>query len=161
MAIVLNKKKSNVSGIIFLCGLIAITLFLIIFIIITIGKPFVIKSYDNMKETNLQEYLHEGTNKHTEYFVFVYDENSVKDEYLKDLVIEYANAARTNGEYLPIFVMKYSDNKGIVGKDHLNISSGSEDSNIPALILVKDKTLSSSYKTVSTISNALVDAMGK
>lgn len=161
MATGLTKKKANISGIIFLCGLIAITLFLVIFIIIMIGKPFVIKSYDNMKETSLEEYLHEGTSKHSEYFVFVYDESSAKDNYLKDLVIEYANAARTNGEYLPIFVMNYKDNRGITGKDHLNITSGSEEKDIPALILVKNKTISSSYKTVSNISNALVDAMNK
>lgn len=153
-------KKSNVSGIIFLVGLITITLFIVIFTVITVGKPFVIDKVEDIKDVTVENY--KTANKtQKEYYVYVYNKASFKDEMLKDIILEYANYARTNSDALPIYVMNYQTNTSITNSGNLNISSSNIETYIPALVYIKNGSISSTQKTVSTIKNTLVQAMGK
>ena len=156
------NKVSNFSGIIFLIALIAITLFLCVFVFISIGKPFVIKDVKKMQHVTVENYK-TYDKKHTEYYVIVYNRNSEKDNEIKDIVIEYANYARTNSDALPIYAIDYVKNNGIADSSNLNISSSNLDTKLPALIRIKNGSVSSSdtKNTISTIKQELVSAMGK
>ena len=51
-----KTNKSNLSGIIFLVTVLAITLFLVVFVFINVGKPFVIKDFSDMKQATVEDY---------------------------------------------------------------------------------------------------------
>ncbi len=152
------KNKNKVSGIIFLIALIAITLFLVVFTFITIGKPFVVKDFDDIKEATVENYK-ELDDK--DYYVIIYDEQSYKNDLIKEVVIEYANYARTTEKALKIYAMNYRENLDITNANHLNITNIDKD--VPTLIKISNKTVSSSdtKKKVSEIQEVLVQAMNK
>jgi len=156
------KSQSNFTNIIFIIALCAITLFLAIFIFISVGKPFVIKDFDDIKSVDVSNYKTFDT-KHTEYYVLVYNRNDDRDAEIKDIVIEYANYARTNSDALPIYVLDYVTNNSIVNSDNLNISSTNLDTKLPALVHIKNGSFSSSdtKTSISSILQELVQAMGK
>lgn len=157
-----TQKQSNFSNIIFVTALAVITIFLAVFMFIMIGKPFVVKEYSDLKQLTVENYK-TYDKKHTEYYVIVYNRNSEKDSEIKDIVIEYANYARTNSDALPIYAIDYVKNNGIADSSNLNISSSNLDTKLPALIRIKNGSVSSSdtKNTVSTIKQELVSAMGK
>ncbi|MDY4052891.1 MAG: hypothetical protein SOY80_06065 [Bacilli bacterium] len=157
-----TQKQSNFSNIIFVTALAVITIFLAVFMFIMIGKPFVVKEYSDIKQLTVENYK-TYDKKHTEYYVIVYNRNSEKDSEIKDIVIEYANYARTNSDALPIYAIDYVKNNGIADSSNLNISSSNLDTKLPALIRIKNGSVSSSdtKNTVSTIKQELVSAMGK
>ena len=156
------QKQSNFSNIIFVIALAVITIFLAVFMFIMIGKPFVVKEYSDIKQLTVENYK-TYDKKHTEYYVIVYNRNSEKDNEIKDIVIEYANYARTNSDALPIYAIDYVNNNVIADSSNLNISSSNLDTKLPALIRIKNGSVSSSdtKNTVSTIKQELVSAMGK
>lgn len=157
------NKVSNFSGIIFLIALIAITLFLCIFIFISVGKPFVIKDVKKMQHVTVENYK-TYDKKHTEYYVYLYNTKSSKDAELKDVILEYANYARTNSDALPIYVMDYNDkqNEKITDSSNLNFSSDtSKERQIPTLIKISNGSKNDTKTTVSTIKTELFQAMGK
>ena len=156
------QKQSNFSNIIFVIALAVITIFLAVFMFIMIGKPFVVKEYSDIKQLTVENYK-TYDKKHTEYYVIVYNRNSEKDNEIKDIVIEYANYARTNSDALPIYAIDYVKNNGIADSSNLNISSSNLDTKLPALIRIKNSSVSSSdtKNTISTIKQELVSAMGK
>ncbi|MDD7314317.1 MAG: hypothetical protein PUH11_01155 [Bacilli bacterium] len=157
-----TQKQSNFSNIIFVTALAVITIFLAVFMFIMIGKPFVVKEYSDIKQLTVENYK-TYDKKHTEYYVIVYNRNSEKDSEIKDIVIEYANYARTNSDALPIYAIDYVKNNGIADSSNLNISSSNLDTKLPALIRIKNGSVSSSdtKNTISTIKQELVSAMGK
>lgn len=157
-----TQKQSNFSNIIFVTALAVITIFLAVFMFIMIGKPFVVKEYSDIKQLTVENYK-TYDKKHTEYYVIVYNRNSEKYSEIKDIVIEYANYARTNSDALPIYAIDYVKNNGIADSSNLNISSSNLDTKLPALIRIKNGSVSSSdtKNTVSTIKQELVSAMGK
>lgn len=157
-----TQKQSNFSNIIFITALAVITIFLAVFMFIMIGKPFVVKEYSDIKQLTVENYK-TYDKKHTEYYVIVYNRNSEKDSEIKDIVIEYANYARTNSDALPIYAIDYVKNNGIADSSNLNISSSNLDTKLPALIRIKNGSVSSSdtKNTISTIKQELVSAMGK
>ena len=137
------QKQSNFSNIIFVIALAVITIFLAVFMFIMIGKPFVVKEYSDIKQLTVENYK-TYDKKHTEYYVIVYNRNSEKDNEIKDIVIEYANYARTNSDSLPIYAIDYVKNNGIADSSNLNISSSNLDTKLPALIRIKNGSVSSS-----------------
>ena len=157
-----TQKQSNFSNIIFITALAVITIFLAVFMFIMIGKPFVVKEYSDIKQLTVENYK-TYDKKHTEYYVIVYNRNSEKDSEIKDIIIEYANYARTNSDALPIYAIDYVKNNGIADSSNLNISSSNLDTKLPALIRIKNGSVSSSdtKNTISTIKQELVSAMGK
>lgn len=157
-----TQKQSNFSNIIFVTALAVITIFLAVFMFIMIGKPFVVKEYSDIKQLTVENYK-TYDKKHTEYYVIVCNRNSEKDNEIKDIVIEYANYARTNSDALPIYAIDYVKNNGIADSSNLNISSSNLDTKLPALIRIKNGSVSSSdtKNTISTIKQELVSAMGK
>ena len=157
-----TQKQSNFSNIIFVTALAVITIFLAVFMFIMIGKPFVVKEYSDIKQLTVENYK-TYDKKHTEYYVIVYNRNSEKDNEIKDIVIEYANYARTNSDALPIYAIDCVKNNGIADSSNLNISSSNLDTKLPALIRIKNGSVSSSdtKNTISTIKQELVSAMGK
>ena len=157
------NRVSNFSGIVFLLAIIALTLFLCIFIFINVGKPFVIKNISKMKHVTVENYK-TYDKKHTEYYVYLYNVKSSKDAELKDVILEYANYARTTSDALPIYVMDYNDakNEAITDSSNLNFSSDtSKERQIPTLIKISNGSKSDTKTTVSTIKTELFQAMGK
>lgn len=156
------QKQSNFSNIIFIIAVAVITIFLAVFMFIMIGKPFVVKDYSDIKQLTVENYK-TYDKKHTEYYVIVYNRNTDKDEEIKDIVIEYANYVRTNSDALPIYAIDYVKNNSITDSSNLNISSSNLDTKLPALIRIKNGSVSSSdtKNTISTIKQELVSAMGK
>lgn len=153
-------KKAKVSGIIFLVAIIAITLFLVIFTFINIGKPFVIKDFDDMKQATVSDYKELDE---SEYYIIIYDETSYKHELIEEVVIEYANYARTSENAIQIYAMNYRLNLDISNSNHLNISEANLNSQIPTLIKVSNNSVvtADTKNTVSNICDALVKAMNE
>lgn len=156
------QKQSNFTNIIFIIAICAITIFLAVFIFITVGKPFVIKDFKDIKTVNVENYK-SVDKKNKEYYVIVYNRNDDRDNEIKEFVIEYANYARTNSDALPIYVLDYVTNNRITDSDNLNISSTSLDTKLPALIHITNGSYSSSdtKTTISSIKQELASAMGK
>lgn len=154
------NKKAKVSGIIFLGAIIAITLFLAIFTFVTIGKPFVISNFEDMKQVTVQNYKEQSED---DYYIIIYNEDSYKHELIEEAVIEYANYARTTSSAPKIYAMNYKTNLDISNANHLNIAEKNLDSNIPTLIKIsKNAVVSSDTKTtVSTINDTIVKLMNK
>lgn len=155
------KKGTNFTNIVFIFGICLITIMLAVFIFIKVGKPFVIKDYSDIQTVNVENYK-TYDKKHSEYYVLVYNHND-KDEEIKNIVIQYANYARTNSDALPIYVLDFKTNNSIVNSSNLNISSSNLERDLPALMIVNNGSVSSSNtkKTISTIKQELVTAMGK
>lgn len=153
------NKKAKISGIIFLIAIIAITIFLVVFTFITVGKPFVIHDFEEMEQATVEDYKELGTE---DYYVIVYNEDSYKHDLIKEVVIEYANYARTTESAIKIYAMNYQENLDICNSNHLNISS-KIDTNIPTLIKISNNSIVSADTkiTVSTINETLVKAMNK
>lgn len=155
-------NKSNLSGVIFLTTVLAITVFLIVFVFITVGKPFVIKEFDDIKQATVENYK-TIDKKHDEYFVLVYNNDETKDAEIEEIVLAYANYARTTSDAKPIYVIDYKTNLSIISKDHLNIKESDLNTKLPALMLVKKGSVSSTdtQSTVSKINQTLTKAMNK
>ena len=145
------NKKAKISGIIFLIAIIAITIFLVVFTFITVGKPFVIHDFEEMEQATVEDYKE-----------LVYNEDSYKHDLIKEVVIEYANYARTTESAIKIYAMNYQENLDICNSNHLNISS-KIDTNITTLIKISNNSIVSADTkiTVSTINETLVKAMNK
>ncbi len=157
------NKVSNFSGIIFLVAIIAITIFLAIFIFINVGKPVTIKDVTKMKHVTVENYKNYDT-KHKEYYVYLYNTKSSKDAELKEVILEYANYARTHSDALPIYVMDYNDkqNEKITDSSNLNFSSDTaKERSIPTLIKISSGSKKDTKTTVSTIKTELFQAMGR
>ncbi len=157
-----KSNKSNLTNIIFLVTILAITIFLVVFVFITIGKPFVIKDFDDIKTVSVDNYK-TCDKKHSEYYVLVYNFDENKDEQIKEIVLAYANFARTTADAKPIYILDYKKNHAIVNANNLNITSANLSSKLPALVLVKDGAVSSSdtKNSISTINQALTTAMNE
>lgn len=151
------KQKSNFKGIIFLASIIVITLFLLIFTFISIGKPFVIKDISDIKHVTVENYK-TFDKKHEDYYVYVYNSNNVKCDDLESTILEYANYVRTNSEAVPIYVLDYNKNPDIINSSNLNYSSTDK---LPTLITICNGSKESTKNTVSTIKTELFDQMGK
>lgn len=151
MAKVKNIQK-NVNSVIFLSVIITITVFLLVFTIVLIGKPFTVNSYKNMHEVNIDNYK---TQEEAEYYVYVYYQESEKDEILFPIIKEYANFVRFKKNKKKIYVLNYGEeeNKQIINSQNLNITDTKK--HIPALVLIKNGSVSTKYRTVTDISNTL------
>lgn len=156
-----NTKKSNLSGIIFLVAIAVITVILVVFVFISVGKPFVIKEFSDIKEVTIDNY--KTVKKDSEYYVLVYNNDENKDKLIEEVVMAYANYARTTSDAKQIYVLNYQTNKEITNSENLNINSSSLDSKLPTLVLIKNGSVSSSdtKNTISTINQALTSAMNE
>lgn len=155
-----TNKKSNFTGIVFLGAIIVITLFLAIFIFITIGKPFVIDNIKEIEHVTVENYKTYDT-KHEDYYVYVYNKNSDKYNELELTILEYANFARLNSDALPIYAMDYSLNPDIINSSNLNYTASSVNDNLPTLIRICHGEKEATQKTLSTIKTELFEQMGK
>lgn len=139
-----SKKGVSVTNIIFLVGIIGITLFFIIFTLFMVAKPFAITKYDQMKEITFENLIKEKTNKHSSYYVFVYDNTNEDSEELTSAILSYANYARTHTTAEPIYLMNAKDAKN---KDNSYTA--------PTLVYVASDKVSTTYTTYSKIFNQL------
>lgn len=159
MSDIINKKQ-KVSGIIFLIAIIAITLFLVIYTFVTVGKPFVINDFSDMNQATVEDYKELEDD---EYYIIIYNEDSYKHELIKEVVIEYANYARVTAGAKKIYAMNYKENLDISNENHLAIAEKNLESNIPTLIKISNNAVVSAdtKTTVSTINDVLVKLMKK
>lgn len=148
------NKKAKVTSIIFIIYIILITILAIGFVFFMSCNVVAIDNFDEIKTVDINDYREQGSD---EYYVLVYNNGTYKDELLEEIVVDYAEYARTSYSARAIYVLDYSTNKDIISKDHMDItnSESSIEKNIPALLLIKDGKISETKTTVSTIKTVL------
>lgn len=153
MAKVQKKKFFNASNIIFISGIVAITIIIAVFVFIMCG-PFTIKGYENMKQVNYSNYK---TQEPHEYYVFVYSDEFEKSEWCEEIVIEYAELARTDDTRLPIYGYNYDAKENDKILSDLSLSQSNED-RVVRLIHISDGSIKIGYYNWDDIHNELVKA---
>lgn len=148
----LNKNKIDTNRVIFSTAYLVVTLIALIFIVVVCVKPFKISSYDDLKQVEYKTYK---TQEADEYYVFIYADSRTGNDWYKDVVVQYANKARTLSNYLPIY--GYDLEK--TGSSRLESELGLK--NVPALLHIKSGAISKTYTNWADIRNTLADAMDK
>ena len=148
----INKTQIDANKLIFSIAYLAITLIALIFVVVLCVKPFKITSFDDLKQVEYKTYK---TQEVDEYYVFIYSESRNGNEWYDDIVVQYANKARTLSNYAPIYGydLEVSGQGRLEGE--LNLK------NVPALLHIKDGSVSKTYTNWSDIRNTLTDAMDK
>ncbi|MBE6130656.1 MAG: hypothetical protein E7183_02950 [Erysipelotrichaceae bacterium] len=151
-----NSKKLNIkmdtTKLIFTISYVVVTLVALIFVCVLCAKPFKIDSYDDLKQVDYKTY---NTQDAEEYYVFIYGDSRKGNDWCKDVVIQYANKARTLSNYAPIY--GYDLEKAGLGKLETELSL----SNVPALLHFKSGSVNKTYTKWSDIMNTLSDIMNK
>ena len=163
----MNQEQNNKLGlsmILFYVGLGLIVVAAIVFVWINIGEPFKISSLSEMKQTTYATYLDEkgykAEDNSNNYYIYIYSTKFKINDWYDDLVIEYANYARTHSDKYPIYGMNYDD---AANKDILSVlgTATKEGTDIPGLILIKDKAISKKFYGWTKLNNELTAAMNK
>lgn len=145
-----NKNKIDTNKLIFTIGYAVVTLVAVIFVVVLCAKPFRISSYDDLKQVEYKTYK---TQEAEEYYVLIYDESRANSDWYNDVVVQYANKARTLSNYAPIY--GYDLEKTGQGRLESELSLKS----VPALLHIKSGSVSKTYTTWADIRNTLTDAM--
>lgn len=148
----LNKNKIDTNKLIFTVAYATVTLIALIFVVVLCVKPFKITSYDDLKQVDYKTYK---TQEADEYYVFIYDESRAGNDWYTDVVVQYANKARTLSNYAPI----YGYDLEVTGQARLESELGLK--GVPALLHIKSGAISKTYTNWADIRNTLVDAMDK
>lgn len=160
-----NKKNENrninTTNLLFIIGYIVVTVVVLFFTLWFCAKPFVISDYSEMKQLNYNNYLDA---KQDEYYIIIYSDEYYASSLYEDIVVEYANYARTHSDAVKIYAYNY-DTKG---NDKIKSSlTSSTDSDVVRLIKVVTSSSSTSHelesktglKTWKDIHNTLNEAM--
>lgn len=154
----MNKSNNKVMNIIYFSAFGLIFIGLLIFVLVSIFKPFDYKKLEKLKETTVEECLNENKNAkgtQSDYYLLVLEKDSLMNENIKGQVLEYANYVKhhKNSDAKPIYVVYYEEAKL---EQFKTVSSKIESSaNIPMMFLVKEGKASSTYETCSKINTTL------
>ena len=148
----LKNNKIDTNKLIFTIAYTAVTLIALIFVIVLCVKPFKITSYDDLKQVEYKTYK---TQEAEEYYVFIYDESRDSNDWYTDIVIQYANKARTLSNYAPI----YGYDLEVAGQGKLESELSLK--NVPALLHIKNGSISKTYTNWADIRNTLSDLMNQ
>lgn len=156
-AVAKPKRQWDIASIIVAVGALVVTLLLIGLLIYNVAKPFKYTKYEDLNPVVYEDYK---TQDEEEYYVFVLDNGSKKAPWLENVVVEYANYARTHSNAKSIYLYDYraSGNSAII--NDLNISTNAS-SKLPGLFLVKKGSVSTKYLSYAEASNELTKAMGR
>lgn len=146
----LKKNKIDTNRIIFSTAYLVVTLIALIFVVVLCVKPFKITSYDDLKQVEYKTYK---TQEADEYYVFVYADSRAGNDWYTDIVVQYANKARTLSNYAPI----YGYNLEKAGQGKLETEQGFK--NVPALLHIKSGAISKTYTNWADIRTTLTNAM--
>lgn len=146
----IKKNQIDTTKLIFLVGYAVVTLVALVFVVVLCVKPFKITSYEDLKQVEYKDY---NTQKADEYYVFVYSEEAKTNEWYVDVVVQYANKARTLSNYLPIYGYDYDE------AGNSKIQSAANLDGTPALLLIKSGSVSKKYTKWQDIRNTLTDAL--
>lgn len=148
-----NKKLNNkidTTKLIFTISYIVVTLVAVVFVFVLCAKPFKIDKYDDLKQVEYKTY---NTQEDEEYYVFVYSESRKGNNWYNDVVIQYANKARTLSNYAPIYGFDLELKQNSKLESELSLKG------VPALLHIKSGAVSKTYTNWSDILNTLTDAM--
>lgn len=145
-----NKNKLDTNKIIFSAAYLIVTLIALIFIVVLCVKPFKITSYDDLKQVEYKTYK---TQEAEEYYVFIYSESRSGNDWYTDIVVQYANKARTLSNYAPI----YGYDLEVSGQGRLEGELSLK--NVPALLHIKNGSISKTYTNWADIRSTLSDLM--
>lgn len=158
----LNYQKT--VNIIFLAITCLITIGAIMFVWVNLGQPFKIGSLKEMKEVTYENYNSQKGIKNdkdeTVYYLYIYSENYNRNNWYENIVIEYANYARTHSSATPIYALNYD----LEGNNKILSDLGSSTklgTDIPGLVLIKNGGVSTKFFTWTKLNNELSTAMGK
>lgn len=146
----INKKQIDTNKLIFTIAYAAVTLIALIFVIVLCAKPFKITSYDDLKQVEYKTYK---TQEAEEYYVFVYAESRNGNDWYNDVVVQYANKARTLSNFAPIYGYDLEETGQSRLEGELSLKG------VPALLHIKDGSVSKTYTNWADIRNTLADAM--
>ena len=102
----IKKNQIDTTRLIFLVGYAVVTLVALVFVVVLCVKPFKMASYDDLKQVDYKDYTEQ---KAEEYYVFVYSDDSNSNDWYTDVVVQYANKARTLSNYAPIYGYDFDD----------------------------------------------------
>ena len=148
----IKKNQIDTTRLIFLVGYAVVTLVALVFVVVLCVKPFKMASYDDLKQVDYKDYTEQ---KAEEYYVFVYSDDSNSNDWYTDVVVQYANKARTLSNYAPI----YGYDLEVSGQGRLEGELGLK--SVPALLHIKNGSVSKTYTNWADIRNTLSDAMNK
>lgn len=146
------KKQIDTNKLIFTIAYAAVTIIALIFVLVLCVKPFKITSFDDLKQVEYKTYK---TQEVDEYYVFIYDDSRTGNDWYTDIVIQYANKARTLSNYAPI----YGYDLEVTGQGRLEGELSLK--KVPALLHIKNGSISKTYTNWADIRNTLSDAMNQ
>ncbi len=154
-----EKQPINTTNLLFTIGYAVITIVVVFFTLWFCAEPFVISNYEEMKQLNYDNYLEA---KPDEYYIIIYSDEYHASSMYEDIIVEYANYARTHSDATPIYAYNYDTKGNNKIKSALTTST---DSDIIRLIKVVTSNGSHSLesktglKTWKDIHNTLTAAM--
>lgn len=146
----IKKNQIDTTRLIFLVGYAVVTLVALVFVVVLCVKPFKMASYDDLKQVDYKDYTEQ---KAEEYYVFVYSDDSNSNDWYTDVVVQYANKARTLSNYLPIYGYDFDE----AGNSKIQTAASLDGT--PALLLIKSGSVNKKYTKWADIRNILTDAM--
>lgn len=146
-----KKITKDVPTMIFLISSIVITIALVVFALLSIFKPFAYKAFDDIKTLTENNFLAADGNESGEYYVYIYQEGSYKQELLDHNLVRYANFTRQNEKARPLYRLEFGNDFYNKLKDALGYTVDNYESNLPTLVLVKNGKISSKKNVVSDI----------
>lgn len=151
-----KNKDSKLISIIYWLAFAIITIICLSFVCVESCKPFKITEYSELKQVTYDNYK---TQSQGEYYVFIYDNEATSNDWFKEVVLDYANMARTKSDKLPIYGYDYRAENGSNIKGDLAITEF--DTQVPGLFKVKDGKVTTKYLSYSKTMNELTQALGK
>lgn len=163
----INKEKISATNLIYLIGMIIITIIFLVIMFFIIVRPGVINDFNDLEHIRLSEYNTLGSSEESEYLIFVYSSKKNKNypysvyrnDLVKETVISYANYVKENGgKKIYCLDISKDENKEAITK--LNLSDAA---NVPAVTVMKfannTSTISTSKKTTADIISYLEGLM--
>ena len=160
-----NSSNSKVMNIIYFSAFGVILLGLLIFVLITIFKPFDYKSINKLKHTTIENCLQENKNakgKQSKYYLLVYAKDDDDNKNIEPMVLEYANYLKHHSKLtdtLPIYVLEYDESMAST-LGQISAAAHTVDG-MPLMFIVNEGAVSTTYETCSKINQALSDALDK
>lgn len=159
-----NLNYNKIINIAFIALAVLLTVIALMFVWINIGQPFKIGSVNEMKDATYENYKTKkgikNEDNETIYYLYIYSTAYKQDDWYDDIVVEYANYARTHSTATPIYAYNYD----IEGNEKILSDLGSSTklgTDIPGLVLIKNGNISTKYFTWTKLSNELTSAMNK
>lgn len=148
---VVNKNKFDVTNLIFLIGMIVVTIIFVVIMIITAVRPSTVKDLNKIKEIDITEYNTLGSESQKEYLIFVYSSEKNKNYnysiYRNNLVIntvlEYASYVKEKGG-IPIYRLDVSKDEN---RTAISVLSLTNESFVPAIIKINYSNNTGSINT--------------